>query len=184
MVCTGVSAQTVSFDIKVFGSNIGRMDVSRIREADGVELYTIVSNSKAKILWMTKTYHSKFEVRFKNGKMISSWHFESENEKPKRWAKVVYDGKLYRVESEKGTRSFAEAPVFSDANIYFDDCSKLKRVYYLPDADFDEVTHVDGNTIEFKSTDGHRNVYFFENGKIKGMEFHLALATVYMSRIN
>ena len=160
------------------------MDVTHTKEIDGTEVYTIISNSAAKILWINKTYHSAFEVRFKNGKMVSSSHMETENEKPKRWANIVCDGKLYQVNSEKGKRSFAETPVLSDAHLYFQDCRKVKRVFYLPDADFDEVKPVDENTIEFKSSDGHRNVYFYQDGKIKSMEFHLALATVHMTRVN
>lgn len=182
--CSSVSAQTFSFDIRVFGSIIGRMTVSHIKEVDGNELYTIESNSQARILWITKTYRSKFEVRYKDGKMISSSHIETENEKPKRWSKVSYDGKKYDVDSDKGKRSFTELPVYTDLSLYFDDYKKVNRVFYLPDADFNNITHVDANTVEFKSADGHRNVYFFEKGIIKQMEFHLALATVYMTRVN
>ncbi|MBP6732119.1 MAG: hypothetical protein KA149_08670 [Chitinophagales bacterium] len=184
LVCYSVSAQTISFDIKVFGSVIGRMDVTRAHQTDGSDLYVIESNSKAKVLWINKTYWSKFEARYVDGKLVSSSHHETENGKTKRWAKISFDGKKYNVQSDKGQRSFTEVPVYSDVSLYFDDYRKIKRLFYLADADFDEVTHVDANTLEFKSTDGHRNIYFFENGKIKQMEFHLTLATVYMTRVN
>lgn len=160
------------------------MDVTRTRQADGSDLYTIESNSKAKVLWINKVYWSKFEARYVGGKLVSSSHHETENGKTKRWAKISFDGKKYNVQSDKGERSFTEVPQYSDVSLFFDDYRKVKRLFYLADADFDEVTHIDANTLEFKSTDGHRNVYYFENGKIKQMEFHLALATVYMTRIN
>ncbi len=183
MVAGTLQAQTISFEIRVFGSAIGRMDVTRVHNADGSDLYTIESNSKAKVLWITKTYWSKFEAVYRDGRFISSSHKETENGKMKRWAKVSFDGQKYNVESDKGARSFTEFPEHTDVSLYFEDYRKIKRLFYLADADFDVVSHTDDNTLEFKSTDGHRNVYFFENGKIKGMEFHLSLATVYMTRL-
>ncbi len=179
-----LSAQTISFRIKVFGSVIGRMDVTRSKQADGNDYYTIVSNSKAKLLWINKSYYSKFEERYKDGKFISSTHIETENEKTKRWAKINFDGKQYQVESDKGKRTVAEYPLHTDVSLYFEDHKKIKRIFYVADADFNTVTHPDDNTLEFKSTDGHRNIYFYEKGEVKQMEFHLALATVYMERID
>jgi hypothetical protein len=181
---SALHAQTISFQIKVFGSVIGRMDVTRNKQADGNDYYTIVSNSKAKLLWINKTYHSKFEERYKDGKFISSTHIETENDKLKRWAKINFDGKQYQVESDKGKRTVAEHPAHTDISLYFEDHKKIKRIFYVADADFNTVTHLDDNTLEFKSTDGHRNIYFYEKGEVKQMEFHLALATVYMERID
>ena len=65
VISNALNAQTISFQIKVFGSVIGRMDVTRNKQTDGNDYYTIVSNSKAKLLWINKTYHSKFEERYK-----------------------------------------------------------------------------------------------------------------------
>ncbi len=179
-----LSAQTISFSIRVFGSTIGRMDVTHRHEADGSEVYSIVSNSKAKILWVSKIYRSVFEARYNHEKFISSSHLETENGKTKRWTNVIFDGKLYQVDSYTGKRSFSEEPVCCDASYYFADFKKVNRLFYLPDASFYNLTHTDANTVEFKSADGHRNVYFFKDGQLKRMEFHLALATVYMDRIN
>ena len=184
VISNALNAQTISFQIKVFGSVIGRMDVTRNKQTDGNDYYTIVSNSKAKLLWINKTYHSKFEERYKDGKFISSTHIETENDKVKRWAKINFDGKLYQIDSDKGKRTVAELPAHTDVSLYFDDYKKIKRIFYVADADFNTVTHLDDNTLEFKSTDGHRNVYFYEKGEVKQMEFHLALATVYMERID
>lgn len=179
-----VSAQTVSYNIRIFGSNVGKMVINHTRESDGTDLYTMESNSDIKLLWIAKHYRSKFEARFKDGKMISSSHLETEGDKVKRWAKVLFDGTKYLVDSDKGKRSFTEVPAYCDVSMYFEDCRKVKRLFYLADADFDNVTHTSDSNMEFKSGDGHRNVYFLENGKIKLMEFHLTLATVFMTRVD
>jgi len=178
-------AQTVSFDITIFGNTIGRMEVTKSQDNEGNETYLLISKSKAKVLWIVREGFSKFEATYKNGKLFSCSHFEMENNKIKRFTKVKFDGKLYQVESlNMPVRTFSEFPECSDLSLYFRDNKDLKRLFYLPDASFYNLTQLDANSLEFKSSDGHRNVYFFENGKIKTMEFHLALATVYMKRIN
>jgi hypothetical protein len=180
-----LSAQTMSFTITLWGNSIGRMDVVHIHDKDSNDIYTIESKSKAKFLWIVREGFSKFEAVYKNGKLISCSHIEIENGKTKRWTKVKYNGRQYEVESDnQAKRNFTEAPNCSDANIYFTDFKNINRIFYLPDAGFYTMKHIDGSTLEFNSSDSHRNVYHFENGKIKGMEFHLPLASVYMSRIN
>ena len=178
-----LKAQTITFDIRLFNSSIGKMVITRHHETDGTEWYTLESNTQAKVLWITKTYHSSFEARYKNGVMISCSHKESESGNLKRWARVTLNGKAYQVESDHGTRTFTEAPVTTDLSMYFEDATKLKRIFYLPDAEFNNLKWTDSQTAEFKSSDGHRNVYNIQNGQIQSMEFHLALATVYMVRM-
>lgn len=180
-----LSAQTVSFKIMLWGDSIGRMDVVHTHDKDSSDVYRIESKSKAKFLWIVREGLSKFEAVYKNSRLISSSHTEIENGKTKRWAKVKYDGRQYQVESNnQTTRYFLEAPICSDANIYFSDYKTVKRIFYLPDASFYEIKHIDSNTLEFNSSDGHRNVYHLNNGKIESMEFHLPLVSVYMNRIN
>ncbi len=175
-------AQTITFDIRLFNSSIGKMVLTRQQENDGTELYTLESNTKAKVLWITKIYHSSFEARYKNGIMISCSHKENENGNLKRWARVTLHNKVYQVESDHGTRTFTETPTTTDLSMYFQEATKLKRIFYLPDAEFNTLKWTDNKTAEFKSSDGHRNVYNLENGQIQSMEFHLALATVLMIR--
>ena len=180
-----LSAQIISYNIKLWGDSIGRMDVVHTHNKDSSDTYIIESKSKAKFLWIVRDGYSKFEAIYKNGKLISSSHVEIENKKAKRSTTVKYDGKLYQVNStETGTRSFSETPLCSDASMYFSEYKNTSRIFYLPDASFYNTTRINSNTIEFKSSDGHRNVYLFENGRIKSMEFHLPLASVYMNRIN
>ena len=116
---------------------------------------------------------------------LAGWtHTEVENGKLKRWTKVKFDGQVYHVESYHGdTRTFKEPPVCCDVKIYFTDLKDIKQVFYISEANFYQPQSTGANSFEFKSSDGHRNVFFFEKGRIKNMEFHLSLATVYMNRI-
>lgn len=184
LIFSPIYSETISFDITIFGNVIGKMDITRSTDKEGNENYLLLSKSKAKVLWIVREGLSKFEASYKNGKLISCSHLEIENNKIKRSTKVIYDGKNYQVETlNQPSRSFSEVPEQSDITMYFSDSKNLKRIFYLPDASFYTLTSTASNTLEFKSSDGHRNVYLFENGKITSMEFHLGFATVYMHRL-
>lgn len=175
-------ADTIHFNIMLWGNKIGDMVVTRERRPDGVEFYTLETKSKAKILWIDKDNYTRYEVTYKNGRLISSTHKEMENGKVIRWTNVQWNGNQYTVDSYKGKRSFTETPNYSIVTIYFKDIKNVKRIFYEAEADFNTLEHPEPGTWEFKSSDGNRNVYHFENGQIKGMEFHVSIATVKMVR--
>jgi hypothetical protein len=103
-----------------------------------------------------------------------------QNGKVKRWTNVTTDGKQYYVEGYKGKWTFTEAPVFSIATLYFSGMQNVKRIFYEAEGDYNDIQHTDANTIEFKGSDGSRNIYHYVNGKPKDMEFHVSIATVKM----
>jgi hypothetical protein len=178
------AVETVRFDIFLFGDKIGTMTATHESRADGVEFYTLESTSKAKILWIDKENFSRYEVTYKNGKLISCTHKELENKKLKRWTNVNWNGSQYMVDSYKGKRSFTESPDYCAVSMYFKGFKDVKRIFYEAEADYDAVEHPQPNVTEFKSSDGTRNVYYFENGRIKSMDFHISIAKVRMERVN
>ena len=178
------AVETVRFDILLFGDKIGTMTVTRELRADGVEFYTLESSSKAKILWIDKENYSRYEVVYKNGKLFSSTHKELENKKLKRWTNISWNGSQYTVDSYKGKRNFTEAPEYCTVSMYFKGFKDVKKIFYEAEADYDVVEHPQPNVTEFKSSDGTRNVYYFENGRIKSMDFHISIAKVRMERVN
>ncbi len=177
-------AETQHFDILLFGDKIGSMTVSHETLPDGTETFSFDSGSKAKILWIVRDNYSHYEMLFKNGRLLSGSYTEKEQGKVSRWGKIQWDGTRYNVENYCGKKSFTENPVYTIASIYFGDVRKAKRIYYDAEAEFVNVEHPDENTIEFKTSDGHRNVYHFVNEKIQSMEFHVSIATVRIVRIN
>ncbi len=159
------------------------MTVNKIRENDSTDLYTLHAKGYLKILWMERNDETKYEVRYRNGKLISSTYRQIESGKTKKWTIVVYDGKKYQVDSYRGKRSFAEAPTYSILSLYYSNPKNINRIFYEAESDFANVKHPDGNTIEIKSSDGNRSIYRFVNGAINDMEFHISIATVYMKKI-
>lgn len=172
------------YDIFLFGDKIGEMRISKEVKPDGTELYIIDSYSKAKILWINRDNNSHYETVYKNGQFISSVYTEIENGKKTRWGNVKWDGKKYAVDYYAGKKTITEIPAYTVVSLYFGDISKMKRIFYDSEAEMIEVEHPDASTVEFKTSDGHRNTYHFLNGVLDRLEVHTSFATAKMVRVN
>ncbi len=187
LLTAGVSPPTAiemqKYEIQLFGDKIGEMTITRETKPDGTEFYVVESASKAKILWINRDNYSHYEFTFKAGKLIATSYKEMEGGKISRWGQMKKEGNVYVVSNYAGKKVFTEVPEFSIPSIYFGQVKKMKRIYYDAEAEFVNVEHPDANTIEFKTSDGHRNVYHFENGQLHHMEFHVSIATAKMIRV-
>ena len=178
------AVETINFDIMLFGDKIGVMTITHELKSDGTDHYTLETKSKAKILWINKDYFSRYDLVYKQGKLVSSVFKEIENGQAKRWTNIKWDGTQYTVDSYKGKSIFTESPNLTSITMYFQPLQNVDKVFYESEGDYAKVEHPDANTREFKSSDGHRNIYYFVNGKIHNMEFHVSIATIKMVRTN
>ncbi len=176
--------ETHNYDIFLFGDKIGEMHISKEVKPDGTELYIIDSYSKAKVLWINRDNTSHYETVYKNGQFFSSGYTEIENGKKTRWGMVKWDGKKYLVDNYAGKKIINEISKHTVVSLYFGDISKMKRIFYDSEAEMIDVEHPDANTVEFKSSDGHRNTYHFVNGVLDRLEVHTSFATAKMVRVN
>ena len=174
------SAETVSYDILLFNNKIGKMVITHDSKPDGTEIYTLVTTSKAKILWIDKSNDSRYELTYKAGKLISSVFKEIENGERKRWCNINWDGTQYQVESHNGKHTFKDAPTFSTITAYFQGYKKVDQIFYESEGNFAKTEYPEPNTLEFKTSDGHKSIYHYLNGKVNNMEFHISIATIYM----
>ena len=172
------------FNIFLWGNKIGNMTASREVRPDGTVLYLLDTRSKAKVLWITRENVAHYEVVYKDGKLVSSSFKEVENGEVKRWSNINWDGKQYTVDATHGKKTFTESPTYSIVCVYFQNMEQVKQIFYEIEGDFNQLQHPEPATCEFKSSDGNRNVYHFENGTVKNMEFHLSFATIKMERVN
>ena len=184
ILSSGIKAQTFVFNMMLFGDSVGLSTITKTQEADGMTRYVLNSHIKAKVLWITRENQTHYEALYKDGKLISATFAEINNGKKDKWSNIKYDGTVYQVDSYHGKKVFKEIPTHSIGSLYCDkyDASR-KRFFYEPEADFNDLNFPDANTIEFKSSDGNKNVYHFKNGQINDAEFHTTLATVYLKRM-
>lgn len=177
------TADTARFKMMLWGDKIGELVVIHQVAADGTETFIADSRNKATILWVEREDITHYEVVFKGGKLFSSTFREVENGKVTRWSVIKLEGTTYQVNSNKGKRTFTEAPVFSVLGLYFKDPSAVQRMFYEPEAEFVTLEKPEPGTVEFKGSDGNRSVYHFINGRLQKAEFHVSIATVKMERL-
>ena len=177
-------SQTLLFTLYLFGDSVGHSSVSKTRDNNGNDQYLLDTYVRARILWITRENHTHYESTFKDGKMVSATYYEINNGKKDKWSIIKFDGKAYQVDSYHGKKNFTEVPTHSIGSLYCDGYSAgRKRFFYEPEADFNDLSFPGTNTIEFKSSDGHRNVYHFTGGRISDAEFHTTLATIHLKRV-
>lgn len=181
--CT-VSAEEIVFDMSVFGYTFGRMVVTKINENDSTILYSLKAKGKTSFLWMKREDETRYEVRYRNGKLLSSDYIQIESGVTKRWTKINFDGRKYLVESSKGTKTFTTVPDYSVLALYFKHPDKRTKVFYEAESNYLDIKYKEVNTLETKAADGSRTIYYFRNGQLNELEVHLPIATVHMQRVN
>lgn len=179
-----VKAQTITFDVYMFGDKIGTMNITRTIQSDGAEHYVMETKSRAKVLWIDRSNNTRYEALYKNGKLEWSTMKEVEDEKVKRWTNVKWDGTKYNVDGYKGKRSFAQVPTLSVVTLFFKEPSVSTTIFYEAEAEFNTLKTPDAHTWQFKGSDGQLNIYRYKNGKITDVEFHVSIATIKLVRTN
>lgn len=159
------------------------MTVNRTFEKDSTEVITMHSKGHLKLLWIERDDETINIVKYRNGKLISSTYKQIENGEVNKWTNITYDGKQYQVDSYKGKSTFADAPTFSIASLYYYFPKNIKRIFYEVESNYAPVNFTDTNTVDIKTSEGTRSIYKYVNGILTEMEFHVTLTTVYMKRI-
>ena len=172
--------ESISYDILLFGNKIGSMVVTHEAKLDGTDVYTLITTSKAKFLWIDKSNDSRYELIYKGGKLVSSVFKEIENGERKRWCNIKWDGAKYQVESHNGKSTLTETPTYSTITAYFEGFKKVDRIFYESEGNFAKTEYPEPNTLQFKTSDGHKSIYHYVNGRINNMEFRISIATIYM----
>ena len=179
-----ITAEEITFDMSVWGFTFGQMVVTKTVENDSTEVYTLNANGKVNFLWMKKEGSTSYEVRFRNGQMLSSSYSRTVNGETDYWNEVAFDGEKYLVESSKGSRSFTEIPSYTVLALYFNPTVDHERIYCEAESEFSSVTSRDQKGFELSCTDGSRTSYRLKNGEIDMLEIHASLANVKMKRVN
>lgn len=179
-LCTYATVENLNYDIILWNTKVGKMNITRESKPDGTDVYTLVTSSRAKFLWLDKSNDSKYTLVYKAGKLVSSVFKEIENGAVKRWCNITWDGTKYQVDSYKGKRTFTQPAGYSTITAYFQGLTKVEKIFYESEGDFATTEYPEPNTMEFKTSDGHKSVYHYVNGRLNNMEFKISIATIYM----
>ena len=184
LLVRSVSAQEIVFNMSAFGVNFGKMTITKVKENDSTEFYTLIAKGYLKVLWLERNDETKHQVRYCNGKLIFSSYVQIENGVTKRWTNISNNGKEYLVNSYRGKRTFGEAPVYSIMSLYFSEPKNIQRIFHEAESEYISLKHTNGNTVEVSTSDGNKSIYRFSKGVLNEIEFHISVATVYARRAN
>jgi hypothetical protein len=99
------TAQKVAYSMTSFGITFGKMIVERQQVNDSTDIYTLHAKGYLKVLWMERSDESFYEVKFVNGKLVSSTFRQVESGVVKKWNKLHFNGMESVVESHKGKKA-------------------------------------------------------------------------------
>jgi hypothetical protein len=181
--CPLIASEKMVFDMYLMGTNIGQISVSYEKKEDGSEHYSLTSRANAKVMWIERNQKTSYEIVYKNNALVRSSYSYIENTGNNVICDISFDGAKYQVKRNGKQYAMLEKPSNSIISVYFREPENLKKVFYEPDAVFVDLKSPAPHTYEFKSPDGTKNVYFYQSGKLSGMEFHQSLFTVKVKRV-
>jgi hypothetical protein len=177
------STEIARWDILLFGSKIGNMSITHKTQDGGVEMFILDSYSRAKVLWIDKEVTSHVEVVIRDGKVISTVYKEVENGKVERWYNVTWNGNGYSADGYKGKKTISQVIPSTVVSAYFEDLTKLTKVFDEAEAEFVNLDHTEADTWEFKTGTRGKNVFHAINGRVQNVDFHASIATVKMVKV-
>lgn len=172
------SAQLVKYDILLFNERIGTVVITRKVVGDTTEIYMLESRTKANFLWIKRENYTRYDVVYKHGKLFSSETKEIENGKIKRWNKVTYNGNSYEIDGNKGKSQLTGTIDFSVVKLFFENGTKRQKLFYESEAEVTSLKQLSPGTVEYKGSDGSRNVYVFQDGRLVSAETHVSIASI------
>ncbi len=175
-----VYAQSQSFDIFLFGKTIGTMTIEKSNSISGVSTYKLRSKSEATVLFTKKKNELEFDVTYKDGFLLSSYSKNTVNDEVENYASASWDGAKYVCQNEQKKFTVGEKAPYSVVMLYFKEPVGVTRIFSERIGDFAELKNVSPGVYEFKMPNGDKNIYHFENGKIKEVEMKKSIGTAYM----
>lgn len=175
-----IVAQNQSFDIFLFGKPIGTMTIEKSNAMNGVSTYKLRSKSEATVLFTKKKNELEFDVTYKDGFLFSSYSKNTVNDEVENYASASWDGAKYVCQNEQKKFTVGEKAPYSVVMLYFKEPVGVTKIFSERIGDFAELKNVSPGVYEFKMPNGDKNIYHFENGKIKEVEMKKSIGTAYM----
>jgi len=176
------ASESISFNMMLMGSKIGDLKITRTLTDDGLEIYTLSSSAKAKILWIEKSQKTEYSVVYKNGVLISSDHTYIENTGNNTNCKIRYNNQTYDIQKNGKKYVLNTIPSWSVLKLYFNEPKNLHQVFYEVDASTSIIKNTEPSVYEFKTADGNKNVYRYKNGKLMQVDVHVSPVLVKIVR--
>jgi len=180
--CSASFCQKLKYEVFLFGNKIGETIVER-KDSAGQKVYTLHSNTYAKVLFVEKRSVMSTYVQFDNeGKMLSA-AFQNVKNDDKFYTKSTRDNSTRFLVNKDGDKTVVPGPIsFSSVMLYFFEPANLQKIYSERLGEFFQMVHqADGTYLAF--LDGHTARYTYKAGKLMELEIKSSLGSVVMKRV-
>lgn len=177
-----LAAQTVKFESYMLGDKIGHLTATR-KAGGNIVFLEVISKSEAKVLGIKRVVETTSTMTFKDGMLIEAFYKSIDNGEVNNLRTLKWDGSKYQVETLKEKLSFTEKVYLSNLHMYFQEPASVSKVFYITSSDFATVSSPKAHEYAFKTSDGVKHKFVYENGVLKEVENTVSLFTVTFKRV-
>lgn len=179
-----IFAEQIVYKMSLLGYTFGEMVVTKTVENDSTEFYTLKAKGNFNFLWIKRVGETDYQVRYQNGKLISSNYKRVENGEIIEWTEILFDGEKYQVNSHKGNSSFTDVPDYSVLKLYFGQKPDRDRIFCEAGSEFSILSEKKSNELEVSCSDGSHSTYHVKDGGVHLVEIRGTFGTVKMKRVD
>jgi len=177
---THAYSQKYQFEMFLMGSKVADVTAEKKIKGD-VEMYNIITIGDAKILWKSVKSHTTTSLLFKAGMLTDSYFEHKENGVVEKFCKTVASANKYNVQHwKKNKYDYAKGISKAIACLYFQEPVGGQEYYDEYSGAAVTVKKLAEHKYEYKSEDGDRSIFIYNNGKLTEAEFHTSIVNVKM----
>lgn len=176
-----ISAQKHIYDIELFGKKIGQTIVERIDKGNGEVLFKLQSKSDVNILFTHKTSIMNTEVKYKDGKMISSY-CKNVKDGVIEIVSVAWNGTKYLIKKGEEVLQLNQLLDFSSIQLYYYEPVGKTKIFSERLGQICSFVKTSEGEYECKLTNGITNIYRYKKGVLYELEMSKG-ASVFMKLV-
>lgn len=176
-------AQTLNFNLFLFGKEIGKTTVNRTFGENGIIIYTLKTDSRVKAFGVDRFTKGQALIKFQKGELLSSYYLNETNEegKTESFTKKIESGYSFK----SGLKEFCIRRIIKRGSIslYFEEPNTTNEYFSERLGSFFKFEKVAESTYRTK-VNSVTATYKYINGKLVELEMAKSLGSVYMRIAN
>ena len=181
MFSIALLAQKHTYDVELFGKNIGKTIVERIDKGKGETQFKLTSSTEVNILFTHKTSLLNMDITYKDGKIFSSY-VKNVKDGVAEVVTVAWNGTKYIIQKGEEALQLTQPLDFSAVQLYFSEPKGRSKIFSERLGEFTNFIKLAEGVYQCKLSNGVTNVYRYRNGALYELEMSKG-ASVFMKLI-
>jgi len=181
MFSIALLAQKHTYDVELFGKNIGKTIVERIDKGKGETQFKLTSSTEVNILFTHKTSLLNMDITYKDGKIFSSY-VKNVKDGVAEVVTVAWNGTKYIIQKGEEALQITQPLDFSAVQLYFSEPKGRSKIFSERLGEFTNFIKLAEGVYQCKLSNGVTNIYRYRNGALYELEMSKG-ASVFMKLI-